>query len=126
MRQRSLVMSTRSRNEVFAGRVDSKYLLGSFPPSAHSITSHSSGRSSARRGWPCETRTRTRAKREDSRSAVPSRHLIVRQACLGRPSASCLTSIGRRSASSPRTRFGGRPLPVRFFGGGGFVPGAHT
>ena len=35
-------------------------------------------------------RTRTRANREDSRSPfVPSRHVIVRQACFGRLSANC-------------------------------------
>src|SRR5712692_6484709 len=39
-------------------------------------------------------RTRTRAKREDRRSAVPSRHAIVCQARLGKPSASSLTETG--------------------------------
>jgi hypothetical protein len=38
--------------------------------------------------------TRTRANREDSHSAVPSRHLIVRHARLGSSRASCLTEIG--------------------------------
>ena len=36
----------------------------------------------ARRLKSMRTQTRTRAKREDSRSAAPSRHLIVRQAYL--------------------------------------------
>ena len=38
-----------------------------------------------------EACTRTRAKRDRNRSFVPSRQVIVRQACFGRVSASCLT-----------------------------------
>src|ERR1019366_6213072 len=56
-----------------------------------------------------------------SRSAVPSRHSIVRQARLGRPRASALTEIGRWLASR-RISFGGRPRPDHFFGGNGPVP----
>ena len=41
-------------------------------------------------------------------SAVPSRHVILRQACDGRPSASFLTEIGW-CLPSRRNSFGGRP-----------------
>src|SRR5712691_879656 len=110
---------------MFGGSVESQYLVGSFSPSGHSINSHSFGRRWVRWLLPCATRTRTRAKRENSQSAVPSRHLIVRQARFGRPRASSLTEIGRCLASR-RMRVGGRPLPTHLFGGSGFVPGAHT
>src|ERR1700731_1252341 len=46
-------------------------------------------------------RTRTRAKRERSLSFVPSRQVIVRQACFGRLSANCL--VLRRACSAPRS-----------------------
>ena len=39
-------------------------------------------------------RTRCRAKRDDSQSAVPSRQVMVCQASLGRPRASAFTEIG--------------------------------
>src|SRR6516225_2120385 len=64
---------------------------------------------------------RTRAKREDKRSAVPSRHVILRQASIGRPIASFLTEIGW-CLPSRRSNFGGRPLPDHFFGARGPVP----
>jgi hypothetical protein len=55
-------------------------------------------------------RTRTRAKRERSGSTEPSRHVMVRQACFGRPSASC----PHRGRAPRRTRMlclsGGRPF----------------
>src|SRR6266851_4210344 len=70
-------------------------------------------------------RMRTRAKREDSRSALPSRQPIVRQARLGKPSASSLTETGRCVASR-RVRVGGRPWPDHRLGASGCVPGAHT
>jgi hypothetical protein len=44
-------------------------------------------------------RTRTRAKRERSRLFVPSRQVMVRQACFGRPRANCLTL--RRGSGTP-------------------------
>src|SRR5450432_3023980 len=125
MRQRSLAVLTRSRKEIFAESVESQYLVGSFSPSGHSISSHSSARHSASWSSRCATRTRTRAKREDNRSAVPSRHLIVRQACFGRSSASFLAEIGWCLASR-RIRVGCRPRPDHGFGGSGPVPGAHT
>src|SRR6266853_3483872 len=90
MRQRSLVASTKSSNEMVSGSVESQYLVGVASPSGHSISSHSFF------GFlGCSlfdaTATRTRAKREDNQSFVPSRHLIVRQAFAGNPRASFLT-----------------------------------
>src|SRR5882757_4032488 len=41
MRQRSLAASTRSRNAMLLGKVESQYLVGSFSPSGHSISNHS-------------------------------------------------------------------------------------
>src|SRR3974377_2537232 len=66
-----------------------------------------------------------RAKREDNCSAVPSRHVILRQACAGRPIASFLTEIGR-CLLSRHSNFGGRPLPDHVLGGRGPVPAAQT
>jgi len=68
---------------------------------------------------------RTRAKRETSGSAVPSRHSMVRQARLERPSASSLTETGWCLASR-RSRVVGRPWPDHRFAGSGAVPGAYT
>src|ERR1700752_3736435 len=110
---------------MFSGSVDKKYLVGSFSPLGHSISSHSSGRISWRRSSCRAARTRTRAKREDSACAEPSRHSIVRQARLGRLSASSLTETGRCLASR-RSRVGGRPRPHHFLGGSGPFPPAHT
>src|ERR1035441_1634071 len=62
---------------------------------------------------------------EDNGSTEPSRHEIVRQARLGKLSASSLTGTGR-CLSSRRMSFGCRPRPDHFFGGSGPVPGAHT
>jgi hypothetical protein len=56
---------------------ESQYLVGSASPSGHSISSHS-GDSFSGTSLLCPTRTRTRAKREDSQSAEPSRQLTVR------------------------------------------------
>src|SRR5258707_2909292 len=95
-----------------------QYLVGAASPSGHSTSNHSCDSNSGI-SWLCPTRTRTRAKRDDSHSAEPSRHRIVRQACLGRSSASCLTEI--RSGSSRRTVLFSR-LPLRF----GPAPGGHT
>jgi hypothetical protein len=55
-------------------------------------------------------RTRTRAKRERSGSALPSRHLMVRQARFGRPSASALalTRSSRSATDRPRHVLDGR------------------
>src|ERR1700736_1537966 len=117
MRQRSLARSTSRPKLMFAGSVESQYLVGSASPSGHSISSHS--RDSFFGSNPlCPTPTRTRAKREDSQSAAPSRHLIVRQARLGRPSITSLAEI--RSGSSRRpVLFSG--LPFRL----GPVPDRH-
>src|SRR5229473_898946 len=41
MRQRSLAASTKSRNVMLLGKVESQYLVGSFSPSGHSISNHS-------------------------------------------------------------------------------------
>ncbi len=68
------------------------------------------------------TRTRSRAKREVSQSAEPSRHVIVCQAASGRPRASALTETGWCSGSR-RIRLVGRPRPDQAFGGSGPVPG---
>jgi hypothetical protein len=70
-----------------------QYLVGASSPLGHSIKSHSSGRLSASLSLLGAARTRTRAKREDSQSAVPSRHRILRQARFGRLSARSLTEI---------------------------------
>src|SRR5437764_3032541 len=90
MRQRSLVASTRSMNEMVSGSVESQYLVGAASPLGHSISSHSFfgffGLSLLG-----ATATRTRAKREDNQSFVPSRHLIVRHSFAGNPRASFLT-----------------------------------
>src|SRR6266853_2962348 len=122
MRQRSLARSTRRSKVMSAGSVESQYLVGSFSPLGHSISNHSSPRS-----WrPRAARARTRAKREESRPAVPSRQPIVRQARLGRPNASALTERGLCLALR-RGRVGGRPRPDHRLGGNGCVlPGAHT
>src|SRR5881398_1845195 len=95
---------------MFACSVESQYLVGSASPSGHSISSHS-GTSNSGISWLCPTPTRTRAKREDSQSAEPSRHLIVRQARLGR------ANLGRASASSlAEIRSGSSRRPVLFSG----------
>src|ERR1700746_911512 len=108
MRQRSLARSTSRWKLTFSGSVESQYLVGSASPSGHSISSHS-GDSVSGTSLLCPTRTRTRAKREDSHSAEPSRHLIVRQACFGKPSATSLAEI--RSGSSRRpVLFSGLPF----------------
>src|SRR5438445_8336819 len=100
MRQRSLARSTSCVKLTFSGSVESQYLVGSASPSGHSINSHSGDSfSGIRLLYP--TRTRTRAKREDSWSAEPSRHVTVRQACFGRPSA---TFLAETSSGSSRRR----------------------
>ena len=74
-------------NERVSGSVESQYLVGAASPLGHSISSHSFfgflGPSLLG-----ATATRTRAKREDNQSFVPSRHLIVRHAFVGKPRAS--------------------------------------
>src|SRR4051794_5180966 len=110
---------------VSGGRVASQYLAGSVSPSGHSISSHSSSRGSVRHSSRWAARTRTRAKRELSAPALPSRQEIVCQLVAGRPSASALTLTGRCSVSR-RISFGGRPRPDQGSGGSGAVPGDHT
>src|SRR5260221_3586105 len=68
--------------------------VGALSPLGHSINSHSSGRGSLRLTSLRATRIRTRAKREDRRSAMPSRHSTLCQARLGKLNASSLTEIG--------------------------------
>src|SRR6516165_8008260 len=95
--------STRARNEIFLLTVASQYFVGSGSPLDHSISSVSSGR--PRRPLVGEACTRTRAKRERNALFVPSRHVIVRQACFGRLSANCLTlRRGCRAISSDALR----------------------
>src|ERR1700746_1831930 len=118
MRQRSLARSTSRSKLTFSGSVESQYLVGSASLSGHSINSHSGDSfSGIRLLYP--TRTRTRAKREDNWQAEPSRHVPVRQACFGRPSATFLAET--RSGSSRR--------PVLFIGlsiRGGAGAGGHN
>src|ERR1700732_4022592 len=84
---------------MFFSTVASQYFVGCGSPTGHSINSVSSPRFAA----PLigAVRTRTRAKRERSLSFVPSRQGIVRQACFGRLSATCL-ALGR-SCDAPRS-----------------------
>src|SRR6266699_3453563 len=89
MRQRILVRSTRRRNSIFSSTVASQYFVGSFASDGHSISRVSSG--CPRRPRVGEACTRTRAKRERNGSFVPSRQVIVRQACFGNLSANSLT-----------------------------------
>src|SRR5258708_32853521 len=103
MRQRILTVSTRCRNEMFLSRVESQYLVGSASPSGHSISSVSSARPAARLMG--AMRTGTRAKRERSRSEAPSRHVIVRQAFLGRVSALDAHALRHRTTIQRCTRF---------------------
>src|SRR5947207_14526458 len=118
MRQRSLARSTSLLKLIFAGSVESQYLVGSASPSGHSISNHSRDSRSGI-SWLCPTPTRTRAKRDDSQSAEPSRHRIGRQARLGRASATSLAEI--RSGSSRRPVLFSA-LPFRF----GPAPDGHT
>src|SRR5262249_34905337 len=114
MRQRSLVTSTRSRNGMLFGSVDSQYFVGSSSPSGHSISSHSLLGLSA--GWWLDaTLILSRAKRDDSHSFVPSRHSIVHHAFTPSPRARSLTETAL--ARSRRPFFEVRP---------GRVPGIQT
>src|SRR6478672_2621586 len=108
MRQRSLAKSTSHRKLTGSGNVESQYLVGSDSPSGHSINNHS-GDSFSGTSLLCPTPTRTRAKREDSHSAEPSRHLTVRQARFGRPSATSLAEISSGSSRRP-VLFSGLPF----------------
>src|SRR5258708_12342702 len=92
-----------------AGSVESQYLVGSFSPSGHSISSHS-GDSFSGISLLCPTPTRTRAKREDSSPADPSRHLTVRQARFGRPTPTSLPETTPASPPPPLL-FIASPLP---------------
>src|SRR6202050_4700679 len=100
MRQRSLARSTNCVKLMFSGSVESQYLVGCASPSGHSINSHS-GDSLSGISLLYPTRTRTRAKREDSWPAEPSRHVTVRQACFGRPSATFLAETSSGSSRRP-------------------------
>src|SRR3954447_9438953 len=125
MRQRNFAQYTRRCSVVLSGSVESQYLVGSLSSLGHSINSHSSGLLSLHLKSRRATRTRAQAKREDSGLAVPSRHSILRQARLGKLSASSLTDTGRCFASRCKS-FGGRPRPDHFLGGSGPVPDGHT
>src|SRR5678815_1815214 len=105
MRQRSLAALTKSRNEMFCGKVESQYLVGSSSPSGHSISNHSFA-GFVRRSCFDATCTRTRAKREDRNSFVPSRQAIVRHAFARSARATSLTEI----ASGASRPFLGAPL----------------
>src|SRR5580693_9282385 len=110
MRQRNLAVSTRPSMGVSSGRVESQYFVGSFSPSGHSMSSHSSG-------WGVETfqsreagRIRTAAKREDKVSLEPSRHGTMRQASSGSRVSQADQSVAktdadRIDAASGRLRF---------------------
>src|ERR1700751_1531293 len=114
MRQRILVISTTSRNLVFAGRFESQYLVGAASPGGHSINSVSSGRPAApssRAPLLGAVRTRTRAKRDVSFSAEPSRQVIVRQACFGKRSASVFTLTRCCGSATAHTLTGGTQAP---------------
>src|ERR1700709_609816 len=112
MRQRSLARSTKRSKAMFSGSVESQYFVGSFSPWAQSIKSHF-----AVRGLPPRAaRTRTRAKRDESRSTLPSRQPIVRQARLGKPHPTRLTETGLCLALR-RGRVGRRPRPDHRLGG---------
>src|SRR6202048_3844799 len=84
---------------MFFSTVASQYFVGCGSPTGHSINSVSSPRFAA----PLigAVRTRTRAKRERSLSFVPSRQVIVRQACFGRLSPNSLALS--RSSNAPRS-----------------------
>src|SRR5215204_1078000 len=113
MRQRNLAASTSALNEMSGGRVESQYLVGSSSPLGHSIRSHSGA---GLPGWCFEaTCTRTRAKREDSSSFVPSRHVILRHAFARSPMATSLTEIAREHRGGPAWE----PYRAAF-------PGGHT
>src|SRR6476661_6992610 len=116
MRQRNFARSTRRSKGMSGGTVASQYLADSASPSGHSISSHSSSPGSARHSSRWGARTRTRAKRDASAPAAPSRQEIVCQLAAGRPSASALTLTGWCSASR-RMSFGGRPRPDHGTGG---------
>jgi len=75
--------------------------VGTASPVGHSISSVSSVRPAA----PLlgAMRTRTRAKRERSGAPEPSRHVMVRQAWFGRPSASALTLTRSCGSAAART-----------------------
>ena len=109
-----LARSTSRSKLTFSGSVASQYLVRSASPSGHSINSHS-GDSLSGISLLYPTRTRTRAKREDSWSAEPSRHVTVRQACFGRPSAAFLAETNSCSSRRPVLFIGfsirRRPLP---------------
>jgi hypothetical protein len=72
---------------------------------SHSISSVSS----PNRVWPCigAAQTRTRAKRDRSFALLPSRQVMVRQACLG--------SLRARVATLTRREFGSSLLTGRTF-----------
>ena len=110
---------------ISSAKLASQYLVGSFSFSGHSISSHSSarGRLSLVSRW--AARTRWRAKREDSCSALPSRQATICQASLGRLRASALALIGWRSLSRCN-RVCGRPRPDRVCGSKGAAPGGQT
>jgi hypothetical protein len=90
--------------------VESQYLVGSSSPSGHSINSHSSGLIVGRLSSRWAPRTRTRANRDDSISALPSPHLIVRQARLG-----CLRAFKRTRRGRPGPNTAYRKITKRRF-----------
>jgi hypothetical protein len=124
-RQRNFARSTRRSKGMSGGTVASQYLAGSASPWGHSISSHSSSRGSVRHSSRWAGRTRTRAKREVSAPAVPSRQETVCQLAAGKLSASALTLTGWCSVSR-RISFGRRPRPDHGSGASGAVPGGHT
>src|SRR5262245_19832820 len=104
-----------SRNLVFAGRFESQYLVGAASPGGHSINSVSSGRPAApssRAPLLGAVRTRTRAKRDVSFSAEPSRQVMVRQAGFGKRSATVFTLTRSCGSATAHTLTVGTMAPA--------------
>src|ERR1700683_5741251 len=125
MIQRCLAKRTRSESLVEAGKVDNQYLVGSASWLGHSISSHSSARSSLLSSSRGGGRTRRAAKRERRGFRVPSRQLTVFQAEGAKLIANSRTATGA-CLSSRRNRLVGRPIPFHFRLGSGAWPDFHT
>src|SRR6266446_1984147 len=125
MRHRSFVRSTRRSKPISSGKVENQYLVGSVSCSGHSISSHSCARGLVSKLSRWAARALSRAKREVSQSALPSRQVTVCHASAGRLRASALTEIGWW-CTSRRSSLGGRPRPVPGGGDKGAAPGGQT
>src|ERR1700677_2365799 len=94
MIQRCLAKRTRSESLVEAGKVDNQYLVGSASWLGHSMSSHSSARSSLLSSSRWAGRTRRAAKRERRGFRVPSRQRTIFQAEGSNLLANSRTAIG--------------------------------